>query len=203
MAPRQTSTTSNLSRFANRLSVANLSIAQKQIAPTTTIIKTPIKTEIMAPSLCCRLSFRLRLRLINASPTKLCRPLGKAAPALVAFFERGSRIAHLLDRVSGKLLRARATARFGDRLWRQAVDCPRSQVRHESRARPSCRSCFCLYGKPDLDQPAGCFRQRGQVGLVFGPVHDGRTQRRSGAETHHRIAPGGRPAPPLFWFSLY
>jgi hypothetical protein len=30
-----------------------LSMAQKQIAPTTTIIKTPIKTEIMSPSLCC------------------------------------------------------------------------------------------------------------------------------------------------------
>jgi hypothetical protein len=49
--------------FASRLSVANLSIAQKQIAPTTTTIKIPIKTEIiMATSLCCRFSFRLRLQ---------------------------------------------------------------------------------------------------------------------------------------------
>jgi hypothetical protein len=39
-----------------------LSIAQKQIAPTTTIIKTPIKTEIIAPSLCYRSSFRFRLQ---------------------------------------------------------------------------------------------------------------------------------------------
>jgi hypothetical protein len=48
IAPRQMSTTSNLRRFANRPSLANLSIAQKQIAPMTTIIKTPIKTEIIA-----------------------------------------------------------------------------------------------------------------------------------------------------------
>src|SRR5712671_6486475 len=41
------STTSNLSRFASLLSVANLSMAQKQIAPTTTIIKT-------APTTNCR-----------------------------------------------------------------------------------------------------------------------------------------------------
>jgi hypothetical protein len=31
---------------------ANFSIAQKQIAPTTTIIKIPIKSEIIEPSLC-------------------------------------------------------------------------------------------------------------------------------------------------------
>jgi hypothetical protein len=37
-------------------------MAQKQIAPTTTIIKIPIKTEIMSPSLCCRSSFRFRLQ---------------------------------------------------------------------------------------------------------------------------------------------
>src|SRR3954471_22420806 len=61
IAPRQTSTTSNLSRFASRLSVANLSMAQKQIAPTTT----PIKTEILAPSLCCRSLFRLRLQSVD------------------------------------------------------------------------------------------------------------------------------------------
>jgi hypothetical protein len=36
MAPRQMSTTSNLSRFDSRRSLANLSMAQKQIAPTTT-----------------------------------------------------------------------------------------------------------------------------------------------------------------------
>jgi len=47
IAPRQMSTTSNLRRFANRPSLANLSMAQKQIAPMTTIIKTPIKTEII------------------------------------------------------------------------------------------------------------------------------------------------------------
>src|ERR1700738_81124 len=47
MAPRQMSTTSNLSRFDSRRSLANLSMAQKQIAPMTTIIKTPIKTEII------------------------------------------------------------------------------------------------------------------------------------------------------------
>jgi hypothetical protein len=34
------------------LSGANRSIAQKQIAPTTTIIKIPIKSEIIVPSLC-------------------------------------------------------------------------------------------------------------------------------------------------------
>jgi len=65
IAPRQTSTTSNLSRFASRLSVANLSMAQKHMAPTTMIIKTPIKTEIMAPSFCCRSLFRLRLQSSN------------------------------------------------------------------------------------------------------------------------------------------
>src|ERR1700688_3325180 len=60
MAPRQISTTSNLSRFANRRSLANLSMAQKQIAPTTIIIRTPIKTEIMhQPS---RRSSRRQLR---------------------------------------------------------------------------------------------------------------------------------------------
>jgi hypothetical protein len=48
MAPRQISTTSNLRRFANRASRTNLSIAQKQMAPTTMIIKTPIRTDIMA-----------------------------------------------------------------------------------------------------------------------------------------------------------
>src|ERR1700731_2121218 len=45
---RQISTTSSLRRFASRASLINFSIAQKQIAPTTQIIKTPIKTEIMA-----------------------------------------------------------------------------------------------------------------------------------------------------------
>ncbi len=45
---RQISTTSSLRRFAKRASLTNLSMAQKQIAPTTQIIKTPIKTESMA-----------------------------------------------------------------------------------------------------------------------------------------------------------
>src|SRR5216684_3744440 len=47
IALRQISTTSNLSRFASRRSVTNLSMAQKQIAPTTIILRAPIKAEIM------------------------------------------------------------------------------------------------------------------------------------------------------------
>jgi hypothetical protein len=41
----QIRTTSSLSNCASRRSTANLSIAQKQMAPMTTIIKTPIKAE--------------------------------------------------------------------------------------------------------------------------------------------------------------
>src|ERR1700722_11351099 len=40
------STTSNFRSWDNRRSVANLSMAQKQIAPTTTMTSTPIRTEI-------------------------------------------------------------------------------------------------------------------------------------------------------------
>src|SRR6202022_2832685 len=108
------STTSNLSRFASRPSVANLSMAQKQIAPTTTIIKTPIKTEIMATSLCCRTSFRLRLRLINASLTKLCRPFGEPASALCSFFGRRGGIDNLFDSLCGELLSAQPPAGLAD-----------------------------------------------------------------------------------------
>jgi hypothetical protein len=43
------SITSNFNKFANRRSLANLSMAQKQIAPTTTIVRTAIKTKIIAP----------------------------------------------------------------------------------------------------------------------------------------------------------
>src|ERR1700716_2228295 len=39
------STTSNFRRFASRRSLANLSIAQKQIAPTTTMLRTLIRTK--------------------------------------------------------------------------------------------------------------------------------------------------------------
>jgi hypothetical protein len=48
IAARQISTTSSLSRFAKRASLTNLSMAQKQIAPTTQMIRTPIKTESIA-----------------------------------------------------------------------------------------------------------------------------------------------------------
>jgi hypothetical protein len=44
----QISTTSNLSSCDRRRSTANLSIAQKQMAPITTIIKTPIRAESIA-----------------------------------------------------------------------------------------------------------------------------------------------------------
>jgi hypothetical protein len=44
------STTSNLSRFASRRSVANFSIAQKQIAPTTMMVKIDIKSKTIAIS---------------------------------------------------------------------------------------------------------------------------------------------------------
>ena len=45
----QISTTSSLSRFRSRRSRANRSIAQKQIAPNTIILRTPIRAEIMSP----------------------------------------------------------------------------------------------------------------------------------------------------------
>src|SRR5262245_30208930 len=45
MADRQISTTNSLSRFASRRSLANRSIAQKQIAPNTMMLRTPIKTD--------------------------------------------------------------------------------------------------------------------------------------------------------------
>src|SRR5258705_11483900 len=48
IAFRQISTTSNLSRFASRRSGPNLSMTQKQIAPTTIILRAPIKAEIIA-----------------------------------------------------------------------------------------------------------------------------------------------------------
>src|SRR5258706_11565585 len=48
MAPRQISITSSFSRFASRRSVANLSMAQKQIAPTTIMVKIEIRTKIIA-----------------------------------------------------------------------------------------------------------------------------------------------------------
>src|SRR5262249_13562056 len=48
IAARQTSTTSILRRFAKRPSLTKLSMAQKQIAPITQIIKISIKTESIA-----------------------------------------------------------------------------------------------------------------------------------------------------------
>jgi len=51
IAARQISTTNNLRRFAKRPSLANLSMAQKQIAPMTQIIRTLIKAESIAPPL--------------------------------------------------------------------------------------------------------------------------------------------------------
>ena len=48
----QIRTTSSLSSCARRRSAANLSIAQKQMAPMTTIIKTPIKAESIARPPC-------------------------------------------------------------------------------------------------------------------------------------------------------
>jgi hypothetical protein len=47
IAPRQIRTTSSLRSFSRRLSFTNLSMAQKQMAPTTTMIKTAIRTESM------------------------------------------------------------------------------------------------------------------------------------------------------------
>src|SRR6266403_6255838 len=49
MAPRQISITSSFSRFASRRSVANLSMAQKQIAPTTIMVKIDIRIKIIVP----------------------------------------------------------------------------------------------------------------------------------------------------------
>ena len=48
MAPRQISITSSFSRLASRRSVANLSMTQKQIAPTTIMVKIEIRTKIIA-----------------------------------------------------------------------------------------------------------------------------------------------------------
>jgi hypothetical protein len=50
IAPRHMSTTSNLRRFASQRSLANLSIALKQIAATTAIASTPIRTEMSSIS---------------------------------------------------------------------------------------------------------------------------------------------------------
>src|SRR5271168_3871057 len=52
MAARQIRITRSLSSCASRRSLANLSIAQKQMAPMTTIIRTPIKAESIAIPLC-------------------------------------------------------------------------------------------------------------------------------------------------------
>jgi hypothetical protein len=48
MAARQINTTSSLRRLASRPSRTNFSMAQKQIAPTTQIIRIPIRSEIIA-----------------------------------------------------------------------------------------------------------------------------------------------------------
>jgi hypothetical protein len=113
-----------------------LSMAQKQIAPTTTIIKTPIKTEIMATSLCCRTSFRLRPRLIKTSLTKLRRPLGEPLPALGLLFGRRGGIDNPFDRFGGELPSAQPPAALaGGPRWRLDLE-------------------------PDLDQPADGLRKR-------------------------------------------
>jgi len=59
------STTSNLRRLASRRSLANLSIAQKQIAPTTTMISTPIRTEISPMCQTLRLAWVARPSVAN------------------------------------------------------------------------------------------------------------------------------------------
>src|SRR5262245_21803703 len=52
IAAKQISTTSNLRRLAKRPSLTNLSIAQKQIAPMTQIIRIPIKATSIAKPPC-------------------------------------------------------------------------------------------------------------------------------------------------------
>ena len=89
-------------------------MAQKQIAPTTTIIKTPIKTEIMAPSLCCRTSFRLHLRLIHASLAKLRWSVGEATSTLGLFFGGRCGIDNLFDRLCGEILSTQPPAGLAD-----------------------------------------------------------------------------------------
>jgi hypothetical protein len=48
----------------------------------------------------------LLFRPIDPHIAKLWRPLGKAAPAFVALFRRGSGIAHLVDDLRRELFRA-------------------------------------------------------------------------------------------------
>ena len=61
MAARQISTTSSFRRFASRPSRTNLSMAQKQIAPTTQIIRIPIRSEIIA------------IPILRPGPRRLCQ----------------------------------------------------------------------------------------------------------------------------------
>src|ERR1700730_16616254 len=170
------STTSNLTRFASRPSVANLSMAQKQIAPTTTIIKTPIKAEIMATSLCCRNSFPLRLGLVDPIFAKLRWSLGKPAPALGAFFRRCGRIDNVFDGLCGELLSAQSPAGLADGL----------------RGR--------LDPEPERDQAANGVRSGNVLVRCSSEPGIARSKLVSvPALTHLRTAPGrGRPSPFLF-----
>jgi hypothetical protein len=95
-------------------------MAQKQIAPTTMIIKIPIKTEIiMATSFAYSIS--LFLRLVDASVSKLYRPLGKSALAFDPFLWRRGGIDNLFDRLRGKLLGSQSPAGLASGV-RQHVD---------------------------------------------------------------------------------
>jgi hypothetical protein len=72
----------------------------------------PLFLPILAVSL---LSF-LHLRLIDASLTKLRRPLGEPLPALGLLFGRRGGIDNPFDRFRGEFPSARPAARFADRL---------------------------------------------------------------------------------------
>src|SRR2546430_17636447 len=58
----------------------------------------------------------LRLRLIDARLTKLCRALGQPPPALGSFFWRRSAIENLFDRLCGEAAKGRTAGRDRDGL---------------------------------------------------------------------------------------
>jgi hypothetical protein len=98
----QISTTSSLSSCASRRSLANFSIAQKQMAPMTTIIKTPIKAEIIATPF-------VNIR-ISASPSaRASTAYGSNQRRSLAIFLNGSPSALALRRTA-KVVRFRALA---------------------------------------------------------------------------------------------
>src|ERR1700682_4317969 len=141
--------TSNFSRFASRRSLANLSMAQKQIAPTTMIVKTDTRTKTMAiPCIVdlhcfeftCKASFPLCLRQIDPVVEELARAPGEASPALGPFCgRRRGGIGNFFNRLCGQLRRTRG-------------------------GRPLSRHGFHPYSESPLDQAADGFGAAGSIG---------------------------------------